>query len=364
MTQDQLPRSANPNDEGPWCWLNKAMLRRVTEHFADSERGGSARSLYLPFCQIASDEQIVTFEARGKKLADTAGLSRRTASALLPELEQIGAINIERRCLPGSKLKAPSIYTVLSIGNNCTSMSNASNGNSCLSIGKQCERGHLAENKKNTEETSEESRKSSSTSSAPLTPQPQAVGGVGQGKGALAPEEIWERTCRVLSGSLEKPISRPENGVLQGCALWLTEADMQMLEAEERDLSTSPNRRSQTAYSFLCHAATRLGRLKCRASTQPTSQAPVQLASPAQAKRPTVHDVFAYIAPGGWTLEVAQTYIRKRTRTDPPWHLPATNDRPARPIGADWQADVSCFLSNWIKAEAVSATESDDDIPY
>ena len=166
-------------------------------------------------------------------------------------------------------MKAPSIYTVLSNGNNCTSIGNTSNGNNCTSIGKQRERGHVAENKKNTEESSEETQKSSSTSSPPLTPQPQAVGGMEQGKGVLTPEEIWDRTCRVLGRSLEKPISRPEQDVLHGCALWLNDADLQVLEADERRLSALPNHRhSQTAYSFLSHAATRLARLRSQAASQ------------------------------------------------------------------------------------------------
>ena len=338
----------------------------IRKRFSELNCISSALSIYDALCELASDAQSNSFEMATPTIAKTAGVGTRTAQSILPKLEVFGFIDIAKRKFPGTNMDAPSIYTLCKVGGESNHRTNgcAPLSNGCAPLRNDGKQSSLRTSEESLKESSEESRKSFSTTSSPLTPQPQAVGGMEQGKGALTPEEIWDRTCRVLGRSLEKPISRPEKDVLLGCASWLIEADLQVLEAEERHLSAFPNRRSQTAYSFLCHAATRLVRLRGRAAKQAVSQPLAQPASPTQAKRPTVDEVFAYISPNGWDREAAVAYIRKRTRADPPWHLPATHDRPARLIGADWRVDVNCFLNNWNRAEAKSAKERDDDIPF
>lgn len=70
--------------------------------------------------------------------------------------------------------------------------------------------------------------------------------------------------------------------------------------------------------------------------------------------RPTVEQVVASMnantgcrIPPQERREVAQAYLDARNRTEPPWWLPATHDRPARPVGVDWQADCRIFCRNW-----------------
>ena len=276
----------------------------------------------------------------------------------------------------------------------------------------------------------------------------------------LAPEAIWQRVCQVLRCSQGKFPTQPEQVALQRCSAWLGEADLQLLENDERRKQTHPRHQSESAYNFLNFAEGRVRKFRSGAASQPSVGQSAQAASPFQKqpaanagaadellapeelwlrvcqlvgrptersrnpkeqralddcidvwesdmrrlesyaaherglryrrtartllqcmrtelntaqewdrrrpaesgtshqpapatghKRPTVDEVFAFISKVKWPIEVARAYIDARTRTDPPWHLPAANDHPAQLISADWHADVNLFLKDWNEVE-------------
>ena len=171
-------------DDGPWCWLNKAALRLIAEHFAESDRVLSARSAYLALSEIASNEQSPTFTSKIGTIARYAGVCRRTVSDALQELKNVGLLAITPQTIPGSKLKAPSIYTLLSMpGNGCTSI-----GNGSTSIGNGSMQKSVAENLKNLGNN--------------LSEQSVVVEGGGDSENRnLTKAEIWEHVCFILPTS-------------------------------------------------------------------------------------------------------------------------------------------------------------------
>lgn len=87
--------------------------------------------------------------------------------------------------------------------------------------------------------------------------------------------------------------------------------------------------------------------------TPPSFPATTPTTAPAYV-RPTVEQVIRFFqssplntVPPDKQAEVAQAYLDNRMRTEPPWTLAATHDRPARPIGENWQADCRTFSRNW-----------------
>ncbi len=105
-------------DEAPFCWQNKRVLRLITETFAESNQAASARSVYLAMTEIASDLQAETFIAGIADIARRAGVSYKTVDRLLGGLVALGVIAVRRRATAAGsgRIKAPSEYTLLSIG--------------------------------------------------------------------------------------------------------------------------------------------------------------------------------------------------------------------------------------------------------
>src|SRR5882757_5164014 len=103
--------------DGPFCWQNKAVLRMITEEFAESNQAVSARSLYLALTEVASDEQSETFTASKALIAHKAGLSVKTAERILPGLEHLGFLKIDRGLVEATSgsIKSPNTYTLLSM---------------------------------------------------------------------------------------------------------------------------------------------------------------------------------------------------------------------------------------------------------
>jgi DNA-binding IscR family transcriptional regulator len=108
----------------PFAWQHKKALRMIRDNFEDGH-GHSAFALatYLALTELASDAQSETFTAPISKIAQRAGASYRTTQNILNQLESLNLIAVERSTVPGTKLKAPSQYTLI--------------GTPCLTLGKR-----------------------------------------------------------------------------------------------------------------------------------------------------------------------------------------------------------------------------------
>ncbi len=141
-TADRAP------DDGPFCWQTKEARRMIRDKFAESRNVTSALALYDAFTEIASDEQNATFTASVPYIANLAGMSDRTAGPLIEPFEELGLILVKRNKVPGSKLKAPSTYTVLPFGNK-----RVTNTNKRASIRKDTQQHSLPRSEESYEET-------------------------------------------------------------------------------------------------------------------------------------------------------------------------------------------------------------------
>jgi hypothetical protein len=152
--------------DGPFCWTSKDALRLLAAHFGESNRLPAARTVYLALCELASNAGAHNFQAKVATIAKFAGVSTRTVHDVLPEMELIRVISVDRNAIPGSKMKAPSTYTLLAIRNGCTSIRDTriSIGDHSISICNRPE-SSVAENQKNLEKNLPEE-----TIPAPLAP--------------------------------------------------------------------------------------------------------------------------------------------------------------------------------------------------
>ena len=122
-------RSVRAIRDGPFCWAAKEALRLIHDSFSETSNLPSAYAVYVALCIIASNEQSESFTVKKSLIAFRAGLSIRSADTILDRLEALELIQVERREVAGTKLKAPNTYTLLPIGNGCASM-----GNGCGSM--------------------------------------------------------------------------------------------------------------------------------------------------------------------------------------------------------------------------------------
>ena len=109
---------------GPFCWQEKQVLRFIRDCFDDTNSVASALAIYLSLTERASDEQAETFDCRVREIAARAGVGYRTAMNVLPRLEALGIIAIRRNRIANTKERAPSTYTLLSLGNDCPRLGN------------------------------------------------------------------------------------------------------------------------------------------------------------------------------------------------------------------------------------------------
>jgi hypothetical protein len=110
-------RSEKPNDEKPWMWASKNALRSIRDRLGDShEEIGRARNVYFAFCELASNREASRFQASKVEIANLAGVHSKTVQRVLPILEALGLIRVERSGAGiKSGLKVPSTYTLLSV---------------------------------------------------------------------------------------------------------------------------------------------------------------------------------------------------------------------------------------------------------
>jgi hypothetical protein len=95
----------------PFCWQHKAARRKIRDAFDRDKTVHSALGTYDALTEIASDEESEIFETTHAWIALLSGFSQRTVGKRLPELEEIGLIEIDTPAL-----KAPSTIRLLAVG--------------------------------------------------------------------------------------------------------------------------------------------------------------------------------------------------------------------------------------------------------
>jgi hypothetical protein len=113
--------------DGPFDWGSKAAKRMIRHNVADMKNGASILGTYSALCELASDHQSKVFDAQHKQIAEKALVSISTVKRALPILEELQAVKIAPNDRPGSKLKAPSTYALLSIAHNGLSIAHSKN---------------------------------------------------------------------------------------------------------------------------------------------------------------------------------------------------------------------------------------------
>ena len=108
-----------PCSQRPWCWQEKATLRRIRDVFGSTAT--SAVAVYVALTEIASDAQSESFTRSIGEIAARARVSYRTASAILNGFEALKLLDVKRNTIEGTKLQAPNTYT---LGNYCLPLGN------------------------------------------------------------------------------------------------------------------------------------------------------------------------------------------------------------------------------------------------
>jgi hypothetical protein len=109
--------------DAPFCYQHKGALRMIRDCCEDGNgHSASALATYLAVSELASDAQAETFTAPISQIARRAGVSYRTASSVLNQLESLKLIAVERHLVEGTKGHAPSSYTLLTFGNGCRTL--------------------------------------------------------------------------------------------------------------------------------------------------------------------------------------------------------------------------------------------------
>lgn len=109
MANDEHRLRKSP--EPPFCWQNKAVLRKILESFDGENAVASAIGTYVALTEIASDEQAETFKTTHLYISSKSGWSASTVKKRVQELKEIGIIDIYT-----PKLRGPCTYWLLSVG--------------------------------------------------------------------------------------------------------------------------------------------------------------------------------------------------------------------------------------------------------
>ena len=97
----------------PWCWLEKAKLRTLSDVFGEGGHGSlmAARSVMLALSEIASDRQNDTFIAATSYIAQRAGVTSKTVRRMVKTFKKLGFLKMRQRSANG--LRSASEYTLI-----------------------------------------------------------------------------------------------------------------------------------------------------------------------------------------------------------------------------------------------------------
>jgi hypothetical protein len=111
-----------PSKTRPWLWMEKSIVRRIRDVFDATNDVSSALAIGVALAEIASDEGRDTFTRPIGEIGKRAGICYRTTASILDRFEQLEIIHVQRNAISGTKLKAPSTYTLCTLGNQCLSI--------------------------------------------------------------------------------------------------------------------------------------------------------------------------------------------------------------------------------------------------
>ncbi|NLH83999.1 MAG: hypothetical protein GX450_01055 [Verrucomicrobia bacterium] len=103
ISQSRAP--STPKSRQPFAWQDKNILRRIREEVEDY---GTAISVYVALCFVASDKEADQFTTTHEWLAQLSGASARTVRRRLTDLQRIKAVEITT-----PPMRAPSTYRLL-----------------------------------------------------------------------------------------------------------------------------------------------------------------------------------------------------------------------------------------------------------
>ena len=96
----------------PFCWIEKQKLRMINDVFSQKTgRAEAPRSLYVALCEIASDKQSDKFNVSQAEIAQRAAMSVASVKRILPILQRLGLIKIQRNSING--IEVQSTYTLI-----------------------------------------------------------------------------------------------------------------------------------------------------------------------------------------------------------------------------------------------------------
>jgi hypothetical protein len=122
--------------DGPFCWQNKATLRRIAEACDGRSDRAMVLAIYFSLTWIASDRQNETFSETKSRIAERAGVSYRKAADVLAFLSRLGVIGMIENVIEGTKERGPNTYSML--GTAC-----ATSGTECLTLGTDTKQGSV-----------------------------------------------------------------------------------------------------------------------------------------------------------------------------------------------------------------------------
>lgn len=145
-------KTLRSTQDGPFCWLNKDVLRLISEKCGDRSDKPHVIAVYLVLCWEASNQQTEAITISKRAIASLAGISYRKAADTLSFLASIGVIAIDGNHVAGAMERAPNTYSMLGIL--CPRL-----GTECSRLGMRAERAQFAEiieesKKNNTRSTS------------------------------------------------------------------------------------------------------------------------------------------------------------------------------------------------------------------
>jgi len=106
----------------PFCWLEKAALRRLRDACDETGDGPRLLAVYLAFAELASDHQSDVFTASVASIASRAKVSERTVHTAKEKLRQLGLLAWQQNFIPGTELMGPSTYTLLKVTDSRSAM--------------------------------------------------------------------------------------------------------------------------------------------------------------------------------------------------------------------------------------------------
>jgi hypothetical protein len=117
-------RSTTP--EPPYLWIHKPALDAIRNRLDSTNSVTSAIAVYTVLCELASDKTSSTFETTQAWIAAKSGVCTRTLRNVLPVFVELGLLDVET-----ADLKAPSTYSLLSIGIGCRTIGKREKRNTC-----------------------------------------------------------------------------------------------------------------------------------------------------------------------------------------------------------------------------------------